>query len=69
MELLVKYMYSGEISVSQDQLIPLVQAAKSLAIKGLLDVPVPTNDQDEELKPPVLKKAKMKLKSQGKMKD
>lgn len=40
LELLVKYMYSGQVSVSEDQLVPLVQAAKSLGIKGLLDVPV-----------------------------
>jgi len=40
LELLVRYMYSGQVSVSEDQLVPLVQAAKSLSIKGLLDVPV-----------------------------
>lgn len=40
LELLVRYMYSGQVSVSEEQLLPLVQAAKSLSIKGLLDVPV-----------------------------
>jgi len=40
LELLVRYMYSGQVSVSEEQLVPLVQAAKSLSIKGLLDVPV-----------------------------
>ena len=37
-ELLVRYMYSGQVSVTQDQLVPLVQAAKNLGIKGLIDV-------------------------------
>jgi hypothetical protein len=40
-ELLLRYMYSGQISVHGERLVPLVQAAKSLRIKGLLDVPVP----------------------------
>jgi hypothetical protein len=42
MELLLRYMYSGQVSVVSDRLVPLVQAAKSLCIKGLLDVPVPS---------------------------
>ena len=50
-ELLVRYMYSGQVSVTQDQLVPLVQAAKSLGIKGLIDVPVPENQEQKE-KPP-----------------
>jgi len=62
-ELLVRYMYSGEISVAEDQIIPLVHAAKSLAIKGLLDVPVPGSGQDDQLKPPPTKKAKIKHKT------
>ena len=33
-------MYSGEVSVTEEQLVPLVQAAKTLGIKGLVDVPV-----------------------------
>ena len=41
MELLVRYMYSGQVSVTEEQLVPLVQAAKTLGIKGLVDVPVP----------------------------
>ena len=32
-ELLVRYMYSGQVSVTEEQLVPLVQAAKSLGIK------------------------------------
>ena len=35
MELLVRYMYSGQVSVEEEQIIPLVHAAKSLAIKGI----------------------------------
>ena len=41
MELLLRYMYSGQVSVTEEQLVPLVQAAKTLGIKGLVDVPVP----------------------------
>ena len=53
-------MYSGEVSVSEDQIIPLVHAAKSLCIKGLLDVPVPNHETPESnLQPPPLKKPKM----------
>ena len=33
-------MYSGQVSVTEEQLVPLVQAAKELGIKGLVDVPV-----------------------------
>ena len=33
-------MYSGQVSVTEEQLVPLVQAAKTLSIKGLVDVPV-----------------------------
>ena len=40
LELLVRYMYSGQVSVTEEQLVPLVQAAKTLGIKGLVDVPV-----------------------------
>lgn len=40
-ELLLRYMYSGQVSVAENQLSPLVTAAKSLSIKGLLDVNVP----------------------------
>ena len=49
-ELLVRYMYSGQVSVTEEQLVPLVQAAKSLGIKGLIDVPVPDN-QEQEIPP------------------
>ena len=42
-ELLLRYMYSGQVSVVGERLVPLVQAAKSLRIKGLLDVPVPSS--------------------------
>ena len=47
-ELLVRYMYSGQVSVTEEQLVPLVQAAKSLGIKGLIDVPVPDNQEQEQ---------------------
>ena len=68
-ELLVRYMYSGQVSVTEDQLVPLVQAAKSLGIKGLIDVPVP--DKQEQEKPPAIpsplplspKKSALKVKS------
>ena len=33
MELLMRYMYSGQVSVTEEQLVPLVQAAKDLGIK------------------------------------
>ena len=68
-ELLVRYMYSGQVSVTQDQLVPLVQAAKSLGIKGLIDVPVPENQEQEKTPgkpgPPPLcqKKQALKVKS------
>ena len=65
-ELLVRYMYSGQVSVTQDQLVPLVQAAKSLGIKGLIDVPVPENKEQEKtpgkLGPPPLSQKKQALK-------
>lgn len=66
MELLVRYMYSGQVSVTEDQLVPLVQAAKSLSIKGLLDVPVQEKCETEPKpqtsspKPPPAKKPKLK---------
>lgn len=65
-ELLVRYMYSGQVSVTEDQLVPLVQAAKSLGIKGLIDVPVPDKHQNAPAKPsPPLspKKPILKVKS------
>jgi hypothetical protein len=51
-ELLLRYMYSGQVSVLGDRLVPLVQAAKSLQIKGLLDVPVPANTRAPSPRPP-----------------
>jgi len=66
MELLVKYMYTGQVSVTEDQLVPLVQAAKGLSIKGLLDVPVQEKSEPEPKpqtsspKPPPAKKPKPK---------
>ena len=42
LELLLRYCYCGQVSVTEAQLVPLVQAAKTLSIKGLLDVPVQT---------------------------
>lgn len=35
MQLLLQYMYRGEVSVHQSQLAPLMQSAKALQIKGL----------------------------------
>jgi len=70
-ELLVRYMYSGQVSVAEDQIIPLVHAARSLGIKGLLDVPLPTNPGDMQQpepvpsnRPPPLKKPKIKHQEQ-----
>ena len=69
MELLVRYMYSGQVSVTEEQLVPLVQAAKSLGIKGLIDVPVPDTQEQEILPakpshPPLApKKQALKVKS------
>ena len=40
LEMLLKYMYSGKVNVTEDKLVPLVKAAKELEIKGLIDVPV-----------------------------
>ena len=58
LELLVRYMYSGQVSVTEEQLVPLVQAAKTLGIKGLVDVPVEdrvreTQQQEQEQPAPV----------------
>ena len=61
LELLVRYMYSGQVSVTEEQLVPLVQAAKTLGIKGLVDVPVEDRvreaqqqqQQEQEPPPPV----------------
>ena len=57
LELLVRYMYSGQVSVTEEQLVPLVQAAKTLGIKGLVDVPVEDRvreaQQQEEQPAPV----------------
>ena len=33
-EMLIGYMYSGEVSVTQEDIVPLLNAAKSLGIKG-----------------------------------
>ena len=54
-------MYSGQVSVSEDQIIPLVHAAKSLSIKGLLDVPVPHQNTEKNLQPPASKKPKTNI--------
>ena len=43
-------MYSGEVSVTEEQLVPLVQAAKTLGIKGLVDVPVQDRVKSAETK-------------------
>jgi hypothetical protein len=51
-ELLLRYMYSGQVSVQGERLVPLVQAAKSLRIKGLLDVPVPSSASESSPRPP-----------------
>ena len=39
-ELLVRYMYTGQVGVAEDKLIPLVKLAKTLHVKGLIDVPI-----------------------------
>ena len=53
----MRYMYSGQVSVTEEQLVPLVQAAKTLGIKGLVDVPVEdrvreAQQQEQEQEPP-----------------
>ena len=45
LEMLLKYMYSGKVNVTEDKLVPLVTAAKDLEIKGLTDVPVEDKQQ------------------------
>ena len=40
LHLLVQYMYSGHISVTEEQLVPLVKAAKSLNINGIAGLEV-----------------------------
>ncbi len=50
--MLIGYMYSGQVSVTQDEIVPLLSAAKSLGIKGLLDVSLPNSDSDKEFSPP-----------------
>ena len=41
MQLLLQYMYRGEISVPQNELGPLMASARSLQIKGLTSTTVP----------------------------
>ena len=43
MQLLLQYMYRGEVNVQQAQLGPLMQSAKALQIKGLCS----TNPEDK----------------------
>ena len=47
-ELLVRYMYTGQVGVAEDKLIPLVKLAKTLHVKGLIDVPIHENENLEE---------------------
>ena len=67
LELLVRYMYSGQVSVTEEQLVPLVQAAKTLGIKGLVDVPVEDRvreaQQQQEQEPPPPRRGCLKVKS------
>lgn len=46
-EMLIGYMYSGQVSVTQQQIVPLLNAAKSLGVKGLLDVPFPDHEAED----------------------
>ena len=48
MEMLIGYMYSGQVSVTQDDIVPLLSAAKTLGVKGLLDVPLPNSEENKE---------------------
>merc|ERR1712226_31492 len=41
MQLLLQYMYRGEISVPQNELGPLMASARSLQIKGLTSTTIP----------------------------
>ncbi len=45
LELILRYMYRGEISLSEDDLVALLQTAKGLEIKGLTDA----GDTQEQL--------------------
>ena len=58
MQQLLQYMYRGEISISQDDLGPLIETAKCLQIKGLamaqpnvgtMSSPSPTNSKKRTL--------------------
>lgn len=50
-EMLVRYMYTGQVSCSEDKLVPLVQVAKTLGIKGLIDVPTPEDNTTTDRSP------------------
>jgi len=54
-ELLLKYMYQGEVSVEDNQLVHLIASAKGLGIKGLCDV---DNKEDKPPRTPPKKKLK-----------
>ena len=51
LEQLIQYMYNGEINVLQEDLAPLIEAARALQIKGLSDTPS-GNGQGQQSRPP-----------------
>ncbi|TRY76488.1 hypothetical protein TCAL_00079 [Tigriopus californicus] len=63
LEQLLQYMYHGEINVLQEDLAPLVEAARCLQIKGLSDAPASNQQQPRPPRsnnggPPPMKKVK-----------
>ena len=51
LEQLMQYMYHGEINVLQEDLAPLIEAARCLQIKGLSDAPAPPPQQQQQQPP------------------
>lgn len=53
LEQLLQYMYNGEINVLQEDLAPLIEAARALQIKGLSDTPSGNGQQSgQQSRPP-----------------
>ncbi|KAG1687803.1 Protein bric-a-brac 2 [Nymphon striatum] len=43
---IIKFMYKGEVNISQEQLPPLLKAAETLRVKGLVEI---TQDQQQQV--------------------
>jgi len=53
LEQLLQYMYHGEINVLQEDLAPLIEAARCLQVKGLADAPTPPGSAgQQQARPP-----------------